>query len=60
MELTMAQAQQLGKEIAEFLNLKESDRKEGTFETAWGRKTQLGLGLSVQRMIKEIIECKIE
>lgn len=54
MSLSTEQAQQLGKEIAELFALAESERKSGQFETTWGRKTHLGIGLSVERLINEI------
>lgn len=60
MPLSMEQARQLGEEIAEMFALAESERKSGQFETTWGRKTHLGIGLCIERMIDEITECKIE
>lgn len=63
MPLSMEQARQLGEEIARMFELKESERKSGQFETTWGRKTHLGIGLCVERVLNEItnsVDIRIE
>ena len=49
-ELTDAKAKELGKHIAEFLNLKVHN---GCVLTDYGRKNLLGLGHMVAEMVKD-------
>ena len=51
-ELSDEEKAKRGMLLAQTLQLKRK-RSNGRFDTAWGDKTELGLFLTVQRIIKE-------
>ena len=52
--MTEQQAEQLGKQVAEILNLKKG--KDGRYNTTWGTKTDIGLGMVIQRLVNEALQ----
>ena len=55
MATTISYEEKAGKEIAELLGLKKirSGDDKGRFRTTYGSKTEVGLALTVQRILKE-------
>ena len=49
--LTDTQAEQLGKELVNMLNLKKN--KQDRYNTVWGDKTLIGLGHTIHRIVFE-------
>lgn len=49
--LTDEEAERLGKALAEILELKKN--RDGYYLTAWGTKTDQGLGRTIYRIVQE-------
>lgn len=49
--LTDTQAEKLGKELVNMLNLKKN--KQDRYNTSWGDKTLIGLGHTIHRIVFE-------
>ena len=52
MKLTDEQAEKLGKLVINLLELKKTNL--GRYDTTWGTKTELGLGLTILRLVNEV------
>lgn len=54
--MTEEQQEQLGAQIVTMLHLRILKGTTDRYDTAWGTKTKRGLGATVERLIKEIVE----
>jgi len=49
--ITVQETRKIGKEVIYLLHLKKN--KDGRYDTAWGDKTVLGLGATIERIVIE-------